>query len=76
MARYLLTQDRHDDAAYYLEEIDRLQVLHADIILARFTAQKNPTGMNEWLVLADLYGQAGRRPERLEAFRIANQLNR
>lgn len=75
MARYLLTQDRKDDAAYYLAETDRLQVLSADIILARFAAQNNPTGVDEWLVLAELYGQAGRRPERLEALRIASQLN-
>ena len=75
MARYLLAKDRRDDAAYYLAETDRLQVLSADIILARFAAQNNPTGVDEWLVLAELYGQAGRSPERLEALRIASQLN-
>ena len=76
MARMLIALDRHEEASYYLEETDRLQVLHADIILARFAVQHNPGGLEEWLVLADLYQQAGRHREWMDAIRIAGQLNR
>ena len=75
MARYLLAQERNEEAVHFLEETDRLQVISADIILARFAVQNNPLGVEEWLVLAELYGQAGRHSERLEAIRIARQLN-
>ena len=75
MARYLLAQDRPEEAAYFLEETDRLQVVSADVILARFAVQNNPLGVEEWIVLADLYGQAGRHQERREALQIARQLD-
>ncbi|MDE2731872.1 MAG: tetratricopeptide repeat protein [Bacteroidota bacterium] len=75
MARYLLVREQSEEAVHYLEETDRLQIINADIILARFAVQNNPLGQEEWLMLAELYGRAGRHPERVEAIRIARQLN-
>ena len=75
MARYLLALDRKEEAAAYLETTDRMQVLQADIVLARFAVERNPTRLEGWLILADLYGQAGRFREEHEALLIAQQLN-
>ena len=74
LGRSLVALGRLEEGAPYLDATDFLQALQTDIILAKFAAQQNPQGQNEWMVLAMLYEQAGQYEEARQAYRIARQL--